>query len=128
MDKISDMSLGQKSLFLKIGTSITAFLILLIIAIGFYSIKIQKFIDIDLIKENDRYYVMSRTNLREKEIIILQNGYLVSASVKKLSFYKYELINAKMDVSTFRFIETQYISKGKISRGSINLFKSLLPL
>jgi hypothetical protein len=127
MDKISEISLGQKKLLLKNGTSITAFLIMLIVAVGFYSVKIQKFIEVDLIKENDRYYIMSRTDLREKEKIILQNGYLISGCVKKLSLYKYELINAQMEDSASRFIEKQYVSKGKISRGNINLFKGLLP-
>lgn len=127
MDKISEISLGQRRLLLKTGTSITACIILLLVAVGFNQVKIQQYIDIDLVKENNRYYVMSRTKLGEKEKIILQNGYTISASVKKLSLYKYELINAQMEDTAARFIAQQYISKGKISKGEINLFKGLLP-
>jgi hypothetical protein len=32
-----------------------------------------------------------------------------------------------MEDTASRFIKEQYISKGKISRGRINLFKGLLP-
>lgn len=127
MEKLSEISLGQKGWLIKFGSVFIVVFIGVILYLGIYKISMPLYANVEIVAYEADVFLVSPINLKSLEKIKLENGRTIPVNLKKIDAQKYRVSFNNLPDTMIQNLRANVLTDGKILMDKENLFESLLP-